>query len=467
MNKNNYVLNNKVVLKKMPENNRGYSNQKEIDTIIEEGLNQYFQISYGKKVEDCILPESKIIIKPNFVSEMNFNVSRDKKVMENPNDCFITNIAVIKAILKFLNKIKGLNVKIVESPMQFCRMDKIMTDSFWTELRNSFDGTIEFVDLRRTIVKLTDEGMVTERETDRRALEDYVDFDLKTDSMLCVKERRVNRFRVTDYPPREMKKFHGIGKHVYRIARELIEADWIISVPKLKTHMKAGITGAMKNYVGVVGNKECLPHHIKGAPITGGDCHEDVSLLKFLSENFLDVANGFLSKNENLYRATRKLSTLCMSVHYRIKKEKDLAGSWWGNDTIWRTVYDLNVLMYYGQLNGSIADTQQRNVLTITDAIVTGQKDGPMRPYPCYTNAIVIGSSTVCVDMVNAALMHFDGKKILHFDEMCQKNRFKLFYANETIKVWRNKSKEVGIGEIFHLESVYHEASPGWKKILN
>ena len=54
------------------------------------------------------------------------------------------------------------------------------------------------------------------------------------------------------------------GRHRYLVARELIEADVVFNVPKLKTHKKAGVTGALKNLVGINGHKAYLPHHRKG-----------------------------------------------------------------------------------------------------------------------------------------------------------------------------------------------------------
>jgi uncharacterized protein (DUF362 family) len=48
------------------------------------------------------------------------------------------------------------------------------------------------------------------------------------------------------YHPDWLKRTHGLGKHQYLIARDVIEADVVINVPKLKTHKKACITGARK-----------------------------------------------------------------------------------------------------------------------------------------------------------------------------------------------------------------------------
>ena len=57
------------------------------------------------------------------------------------------------------------------------------------------------------------------------------------------------------------------------VDQAIIDADLVINVPKLKTHKKAGVTGALKNLVGINGNKEFLPHHRKGGAASGGDCY--------------------------------------------------------------------------------------------------------------------------------------------------------------------------------------------------
>lgn len=51
----------------------------------------------------------------------------------------------------------------------------------------------------------------------------------------------------------------------------VMDADVIINVPKPKTHRIAGMTAALKNFVGINVRKEYLPHHTMGDHSTGGD----------------------------------------------------------------------------------------------------------------------------------------------------------------------------------------------------
>ena len=61
------------------------------------------------------------------------------------------------------------------------------------------------------------------------------------------------KVRVTNYNLNLMKEHYNPKKNEYLIPNTILEADVIINLPKPKTHRKAGITGAMKNFVGING----------------------------------------------------------------------------------------------------------------------------------------------------------------------------------------------------------------------
>jgi uncharacterized protein (DUF362 family) len=82
------------------------------------------------------------------------------------------------------------------------------------------------------------------------------------------------------YDPNLMIAHHDKHRHEYLITNRVFEADLIINLPKLKTHIKAGLTGALKNLIGINGHKEFLPHHIKGSYLEGGDNYMNPSFLK-------------------------------------------------------------------------------------------------------------------------------------------------------------------------------------------
>jgi len=96
------------------------------------------------------------------------------------------------------------------------------------------------------------------------------------------------KFRVTNYDPRKMLRFHNPGNNIYIIDKSVLEADVVIQLPKLKTHGKAGITCCLKNSVGINGQKDALVHHLKGSRQTGGDAYPYFNLFKWMNENLYE-----------------------------------------------------------------------------------------------------------------------------------------------------------------------------------
>lgn len=394
------------------ESIRDYRDEEQIYRIITDVLDRFLKRSFHDIERKALFKRgTKIVIKPNLVHELNFRVRFEHEKMDNPNDCFITSWTIIKALVRYLGKYDGLIIKIVECPLQSCEIEKIVTEEMLDGLkRYNEKNDIEFIDSRRTKYVYTDHEPKIYHNLRDESL--YVDFDLKRYSLHHDFEQYADRFRVTDYPPKEMKKFHSKGRHIYRIAKEMIEADLIFNVPKLKTHMKSGMTGAMKNFVGAVGNKECLPHHIKGTPLTGGDCHGDVSIMKKIMEDIFDIANAYLLEDEKKYYNIAKIARGIKLLRQLVCLDDDVSGSWYGNDTICRTIVDLNRCLYYGDVTGKFHRKPQRKIISVVDAIVSGMGNGPMCPIPNNTGIVAVSDSTAAADMVCAEMIGLDSTKI-------------------------------------------------------
>jgi len=90
----------------------------------------------------------------------------------------------------------------------------------------------------------------------------------------------------------------------------------------------------------------------------------------------------------------------------------DLEGSWHGNDTVWRTCLDLQRILRYGRADGTLSDSPQRLVLTITDAIVGGEGEGPLANTPVPSGFVAGGLNPAAVEWVQARLMGFDPARI-------------------------------------------------------
>jgi hypothetical protein len=207
-----------------------------------------------------------------------------------------------------------------------------------------------------------------------------------------------------------MARTHAPGKHQYLIAREVLEADVIVNLPKLKTHKKAGVTCALKNLIGINGNKEYLPHHRVGGARQGGDCYPGGSRVKRALEYSLDRQNMAES-----FAAARLWSDIAVNLDRAARLTVDglgVEGSWSGNDTIWRTCLDLNRILLYGTADGAMAADPQRRVFHIVDAVVAGHGDGPLSPQPLGLGMILAGQNAPAVDWVGAALLGYDPSRI-------------------------------------------------------
>ena len=87
-------------------------------------------------------------------------------------------------------------------------------------------------------------------------------------------------------------------------------------------------------------------------------------------------------------------------------------GSWWGNDTLWRTVLDLNRALVYADVGGVLRNRRQRRVFFLTDGIIAGEGEGPVDPDPKPIGVLLGAASAAVVDVVMARLMGFDFRKI-------------------------------------------------------
>ena len=195
----------------------------------------------------------------------------------------------------------------------------------------------------------------------------------------------------------------------------VVEADVIINLPKPKTHRLAGITGAMKNMIGCNTMKEYLPHHSMGGPGRGDEYPKSgviKSLQSFLQNRFAscDIQHSIQAK---IWRDCLLTVNISNKVLCRATGKKDIvAGCWYGNDTIWRTIVDVNRIIRYADKNGVLQDRQQRKIFTIADMIVCGQGDGPLHPISFKMGVIVMGLDALAIDNVVAKLMGINSDKL-------------------------------------------------------
>ena len=352
-------------------------------------------------LEEIIDPGMSVLLKPNWVHHRN----EGKYGM----DSMITHPSFILAVLQLLAKAKPRKIILGDAPIQGCDWNALISPQFIEQIEEAASPIpVDLIDFRRTALKPN--GREEEILTNQRDMKHYVLFDLGSDSLLEPISKPAGRFRVTMYNPRELAKTHQPGRHQYLLCKEPFEADIILNLPKLKTHRKVCLTGALKNLVGLNGNKDYLPHHRVGGSLWGGDCYPGLSPLKRLAEFFLDQANQKMDTPE--YRWWKKWAYRFLSWHERLGGDAQIEGAWYGNDTAWRMALDLNRILLYGQSDGSLSDNPQRQIWSLTDAIVCGQAEGPLRPEPFWCGAVTFTNSSALADYIHATLLGLDPERI-------------------------------------------------------
>ena len=409
--------------------------------------------AFGKVIEEG----AKVVIKPNFVLHKNQGSGGLLPL--------ITHQSIIKAVVAEVLKADPSQVLVGDAPVQSCDFGELLRrtelDKWSKDLRAKdarFKGIIDF---RRTVAVIN--GGVRVAVEGVRAEENYVRFNLGADSLLEPLTDDKNSFRVTSYDPRLMAKTHSRGNHQYLVAREIIEADVVINLPKLKTHKKAGITNALKNLVGINGNKEFLPHHRLGGAGDGGDCYPDKHFVKRSLETIFDWQN--MTKSPAKGKMLAVVGTQFERVMRLQGDETGIEGAWSGNETVPRMCIDLNRVLLYGKADASFGDEVQRRVLHISDAVIAGQGDGPLASDELPLGLILAGENAAAMDWVGAFLLGYDARKIPLLTHSLEDFRWRIAdFQTDEIELlgdWAAHQTAANLLELAEKQEITHPA--GWR----
>lgn len=348
-------------------------------------------------------PGDKVLVKPNLVMDVNPS--------GQGTDCLYTHPSVIAAVIDYVViALKGEgSITLADAPMQTCDFDNLAKQSGLLELVNWYRGQgvdIALADMRGLRSTEGSSGPVQEVV---KGAKGYV-IDLGEDSSFHgLSDERIDALRITNYDPDELKRHHAPGKHEYFVSSHLLDADVVVNVPKGKTHRKAGVTGALKNMVGVNVRKEYLPHHTFGSKDEGADEYRVKSFFRRIGSSLLDSRNRMLGSETGMTRmALGVLASSASRLGKLVTKDRTSEGSWLGNDTIWRTVLDLNKIVRYADGRGVMQSVPQRRMVVFTDMVVIGQDEGPLLPAPGKWSMLSFSDSPVASDIAMAGLMGAD-----------------------------------------------------------
>lgn len=348
---------------------------------------------------EAVKTARSVVLKPNWVHHQN--------PLGYDTSSLVTQTSVIEAVAASVagHLQPGSRVLVADAPVQSCDFERLLQNNgipeSMTRLRRRFpDVQFAIADWRLVHAASRLSLFATERvdEWDDRT---HVLLDAGTRSFFEPVSDRADRFRVTCYAPEATRARHRPGHHAYLVARAALEADVFINLPKLKTHIKAGITCALKNLVGINGHKEFLPHHVTGSPATGGDSHRDRQALRDRFERYYDFHFQHLAQ---LPRPFISVLSRALNSADRLTAGLDSSnfGSWPGNDTVWRMTLDLNHLLY------DWASPRPRQIFSLVDAVTVGTGDGPLKPQPAPLGVLFGGCNPATVDALGAQLLGFE-----------------------------------------------------------
>tara|TARA_B100001971_G_C18251068_1_gene578252 strand:- start:26 stop:1672 length:1647 start_codon:yes stop_codon:yes gene_type:complete len=422
-------------------------------TLNDLGLDQeHFGTPDWGPFKEMISRGQHVVLKPNFVKGSH-------PLGRIGVESMITHASVMRPLIDYLLiSVDGdLRITICDVPIQSSNWNDIIEltgTNALVEYYRDQGVEIDLLDLRREISLLNDEGIIYKRDIQDRDPRGYAVVNLGKKSALMGIIEHSDRLMVTDYGKGTVPKHHNAEVNEYYIAKTVLGADLFINLPKLKTHRKTGITVAAKNLIGINGDKCWIAHHRTGPVGAGGDEFPQyhwsdlikVRLFVFLKghsrlgiecarvfRKFYRNCKGFFQKyfgkiykspsrschttdsNRLEYGSFKKLHPNVSLEEYNVlfpSKVRYNEGSWYGNDTLWRTIVDLNYAILYADKSGELQETIQRNYFCLVDGIIAGEREGPLDQMPKPVGMTIGGFHSLTVDFVAASVMGFDYQKI-------------------------------------------------------
>jgi hypothetical protein len=90
-------------------------------------------------------------------------------------------------------------------------------------------------------------------------------------------------------------------------------------------------------------------------------------------------------------------------------------GGWQGNDTLWRTILDINRCLFYFDRTTKCIGLQPDlhfKYFAILDGLIGGEKESPLSPTPVKSGLMMAAFNPLALDAVMAAMMGLDVSKL-------------------------------------------------------
>lgn len=281
------------------------------------------------------------------------------------------------------------------------------------------DSRVEFRDLRQEVYREVDQALVVDDDAVHGDPAGYREVQLNAESHLEAIADQAERFSIHDHDTALTRNSHRAGDHRYLVCQTVLDADLIINLPKWKAHSKSGLTGALKNLVGINGDKSYLPHFRRGSPQWGGDEYSDEGRWLYWVQNNVSQ----LVRGTAIYGWLRPGWRVVKRINNAVRRQRAHAqsmpadfyvvgGSWYGNQTLWRMIFDLNLVVRHSDRQGQLQSEPQREYFCLVDGMVAGEGDGPLKARPRDVDFLITGEDPFAIDLALAWMMGFDPARI-------------------------------------------------------
>jgi len=404
----------------------------------------------GDPIQSIVKPGDIVVIKPNMVNHC--HPKGEEYVLST-----VTHGSVIRPVIDIVYKaLKGKGkIYICDTSLEKADFDEILRitgiGNMVEHLRTERNYPLEVFDLRpyKSVHLFGDKWKKKDLAGDPAG---YLTVDLKSQSEFAPLDNDTQNYHtladhtVDHYEPfcKESgipNNYHNADRHKYVVARTLLNADVVISMPKLKTHCKAGVTINLKNMIGIISGKKYIPHHRPGNPPQGDAFAkappEDFVKYRFIRQKIARslgwleyiIGKNLMKKTANAGRA------MILEKLWPVKAVQDNViqwGDWYGNDTLWRAILDVNKILLYCDRDGVLSDRPQRKYFSVIDGIVGHEGNGPMAGDPINSAVLIGGFSPASVDVAGSMIMGFSPEKIKSLSNI--KNIRKYFLGESEIK---------------------------------
>lgn len=384
---------------------------------------EHFGSRAWNPLEQLIRPGETVVIKPNFVCSRH----------AGGGDLFatITHPSIIRALVDYaFIALRGSGrLVIADAPQMDCDWAQLMAvqrlDAIQQFYGDRFQFEVEVLDLRNyTLIDPEQPGYSHNRRSLSGDPAGSVVVNLGRKSWFY--GLASDNYYGADFDRSQTIRHHTGEVQEYCVAKTILNADTIISVPKMKVHKKVGVTLNLKGLVGINTDKNYLIHYRVGTPLTGGDqlpAHQssaDAVVIKAQRWLFDQALARQTAWGDFMYKAAWIAYRRLVKPFRRVSVETLIrdSGNWHGNDSAWRMAADLSQIVFHADARGQLHESPQRRLFCVVDGITGGEHDGPLKPTPKRCGCLVAGQNPWAVDMTTARLMGFDISKLKLFQEV-------------------------------------------------